>query len=108
MEQEWKRDLSNKLRLRKYITLKDNFVIPNYVSTLLPKSQRSICAEFCCGTLHLRVETCNKHRVRDDTTGQTHSLKLKKRVCPICSSGEVEDEYHFLLKCNVFADIRVD
>ena len=29
-------------------------------------------------------------------------------VCSICSSGEVEDEYHFLLKCDVFPDIRVD
>ena len=47
-------------------------------------------------------------KVRDDTTGQIRSLKLEERVCSICSSGEVEDEYHFLLKCNVFADIRVD
>ena len=37
MEKEWKRDISNKPKLRKYITLKENFAIPNYVSTLLPK-----------------------------------------------------------------------
>ena len=45
---------------------------------------------------------------RDETTGQTRSLKLEERVCSICSSGEVEDEYNFLLKCDVFSDIRVD
>ena len=56
----------------------------------------------------MRVETGRRQRVRDETTGQTHSLKLEERVCSICSSGEVEDEYHFLLKCNVFSDITVD
>ena len=107
MEEEWKRDISNKPKLRKYITLKENFAIPNYVSTLLPKPHRSISAQFCCGIVPLRVETGRRQRVRDETTGQTRSLKLEERVCSICSSGEVEDEYHFLLKCDVFSDIRV-
>ena len=56
----------------------------------------------------MRVETGRRQRVRDETTGQIPSLKLEERVCSICSSGEVEDEYHFLLKCVVFSDIRVD
>ena len=108
MEAEWKPDISKKPKLRKYITLKKNFAIPNYVSTLLPKPHRSIFAQFCCGILPLRVETGRRQKVRDETTGQTRSLKLEERVCSICSSGEVEDEYHFLLKCDVFSDIRVD
>ena len=36
MEQEWKRDISNKPELRKNITHKENVAIPDYVSTLLP------------------------------------------------------------------------
>ena len=56
----------------------------------------------------MRVETGRRQRVRDETTLQTRSLKLEERVCSISSSGEVEDEYHFLLKCDVFSDIRVD
>ena len=82
--------------------------IPNYVPTLLPKPHRSIFSQFCCGILPLRLETGRRQRVRDETTGQTRSLKLEKRVCSVCSSGEVENDYHFLLKCNVFSDIRVD
>ena len=108
MEEEWKWDISNKPKLRKYITLKENVAIPNYVSTLLPKLHRSTFAQFCCGILPLRVETGRRQRVREETTGQTRFLKLEERVCSICSSGEVEDEYHFLLKCDVFSDIRVD
>ena len=70
--------------------------------------EQDIFAQFCCGILPFRVETGRRQRVRDDTTGQTRSLKLEERVCSICSSGEVEDNYHFLLKCDIFADIRVD
>ena len=99
---------SNKPKFRKYITLKVNFAIPNYVSTSLPRPNRIIFAQFCCGILPLRVETGRRQRVGDETTGQTRSLKLEERVCSVCSSGEVEYEYHFLLKCNVFSDIRVD
>ena len=102
MEEEWKRDISNKPKLREYITLKENFTIPNYVSTLIPKPHRSIFAQFCCGMLPLRVETGRRRRVRDETTGQTRSPKLEGRVCSMCSSGQGGDEYHLLLKCNVF------
>ena len=104
MEEEWKRDISKKPKLRKYITLKENFAIPNYASTLLPEPHRSIFAQFCCGILLLRVETGRRQKVRDETTGQTRSLKPEERVCSICSSGKVEGEYHFLLKCDVFSD----
>ena len=33
-EEEWKRGISNKPKLRKYITLKENFAVPDYISTL--------------------------------------------------------------------------
>ena len=106
IEEEWQRDTSKKPKLRKYITLRENFAIPNYVSTSLPKPHRSIFAQFCCGISPLRVETGRRQSVRDETTGQIRSLKLEERVCSVCSSGEVE--YNFLLKCNVCSDIRVD
>ena len=82
MKQERERNISNKPKLRKYITLKKKFVIPDYVSTLLPKLHGSIFAQFCCGISPLRVET--GRRQKDDTTGQTRSLKLEERVCSIC------------------------
>ena len=57
-EEEWKREISNKPKLRRYITLKENSAILDYVSILPPKPHRSIFAQlFCCGILTLRVET---------------------------------------------------
>ena len=81
-----------------YIILADNDPYHYYVSTLLTKLHESIFAQFCCGMLHLRLETGRRQIIRNDTTGQTRSLKLEEHVCLICSSGEVEDEYHFLFK----------
>ena len=79
--------------MRKCIILEENLAIADYVSTLLPKPHRSIFAHFCCKILPLRVAG-RRQRVLDVTTGQTRSLQLEERVCSICSSGEVEDEYH--------------
>ena len=104
MEKEWKREISNKPKLRKYITLARDtkkFSYIEFSSTLLPKPHRSIFAQFCCGILPFRVETGRRQRVRDETTGQTRFLKLEELVCSICSSGEVVDIYHFLLKCKM-------
>ena len=62
----------------KYITLREKKnSISDYISTLIPKPQRSIIAQFCCGVLPLRVETCRRQRLRDDTTGQARSLRLE-------------------------------
>ena len=47
---------------------------------------------FVVAFYYLRVETGRRQEVRDETTGQTRSLKLEERVCSVCSSGEVEDK----------------
>ena len=106
MDEERKRDIVYKPKLRKYITLKENLLYQ--ITFPLYYLIEVFFQQFCCGILLLRVETGHRQRVRDETTGQTRSLRLYERVCSICSSGQVEDEYHFLLKCNVFSDIRVD
>ena len=89
MEQEWTRNISNKPKLRKYIPIEDNFALPDYVSTLIPKPHRNIFAQLHGGILPLREEIGRRQRVGDDTTGHTRSLKLQEGVCSICSSGEV-------------------
>ena len=69
MEQEWKRDNSNKPELKKYITLKENLAIPDYVSILL------LLLNFTFDSRNMPLQ-----RVRDGPTGQTRSLKLEERV----------------------------
>jgi hypothetical protein len=38
--------------------------------------------------------------------GRHANIDRSLRICAICSSGEVEDEYHFIIKCQIYEDIR--
>ncbi len=51
-----------------------------------PKYQRSVFAKLFCGILPLGIET-----------GRYHNKRLK---CELCQSNEIEDEIHFIYKCN--------
>ena len=66
-------DISNKPKLKKYITLKENLAIPDYVSTLLSKHHRSIFAQLCCCILPLIVET-GRYRELEMVQLDTHAL----------------------------------
>ena len=34
-----------------------------------------------------------------------HHIKRGKRICQICDMNDVEDEYHFILKCSFLIQI---
>ena len=40
--------------------------------------------------------------------GRHANIPYRDRKCPICKSGEVEDEYHFLMQCQSITEIRTD
>ena len=42
----------------------------------------------------------------DLETGRHKNLSLDKRLCKHCDSQDVEDEIHFLFRCNKYAQIR--
>ena len=47
------------------------------------------------GTNDLRIET-----------GRYEKLEVEERICIFCESGEVEDERHFLCRCEAWKDER--
>ena len=65
-----------------------------YLLLDLSKYHRSIFAQFRCGILPLQIEI-----------GRYRNIHLSERVCQICNN-EVEDEIHFLLSCNAYAEPR--
>ena len=79
-------------KLRTYITLKHNLakyleIRNRYGAPELTKIRG--------GTNRLRIET-----------GRWLSIPKEERFCEICSSGEVEDETHFMLVCSVYKELR--
>ena len=38
--------------------------------------------------------------------GQKLELNANERICTLCTSDEIEDELHLLLKCSLYDDLR--
>ena len=62
----------------------------------MDRSLRSFLAQFRCGILPLKVET-----------GRFTGMPLENRLCEFCDRGEIEDEMHFILFCDLYEEPRV-
>ena len=83
----------NKLRL--YKLFKEQFETESYVSNNMPRSHRSALAKFRSGTAPIRIET-----------GRYENIPLCDRVCIYCDKDEIEDEFHVIMSCSFYSDIR--
>ncbi len=59
------------------------------------RKHRSYLAQYRCGILPLNIET-----------GRWGSIPLEDRICKMCDSLVVEDEYHFIFHCSLYNNIR--
>ncbi len=75
-------------KLKYYVEFKDRDDPTIIVCTNLSRMQRSLLAKLSCGRLPLQVEI-----------GRFTNVDRIERICAICNTGVVEDEYHFLYSC---------
>jgi hypothetical protein len=92
---EWKERLNNTSKLVLYKSFKETIGVENYVLHTYSTAQRSIFAKLRAGVLPLAIET-----------GRWRNKQRKNRVCTLCSNGEVEDEIHFLFRCQIYQSER--
>jgi hypothetical protein len=83
-------------KLRTYRQFKTTFGTEEYCKIILPRCHRSAFAKFRCGTAPLRIET-----------GRYERLPVNERLCPFCND-KVESEFHTVMECFMYEDIRVD
>jgi hypothetical protein len=84
-------------KLRTYCKFKHSFMLENYVS-ILKRSKRST---FC----KLRVSA---HRLKIEMDRYKHPrIPPEQRLCILCNHNEVEDEFHFMMRCSLYDDIRL-
>ena len=77
-------------RLEKYNVFKLEFCYEKYLDVLFPKA-RNILAKFRCSAHNLMIEQGRFNNVR---------------ICQFCNMNCIKDEYHFLLVCPVYRDLR--
>ena len=96
-QNDWNRQAEAKPKLRTYVTFKDTLDVTDYVKRTMSRFDRSLLAKFRCGILQLHIET-----------GRFNQTKLPDRICNICNTGNIEDEFHFLCICPYYETERND
>ena len=57
------------------------------------RSYRKVLTQLRLSSHSLRIQTGRYGRNREER---------RERLCNVCNSGEIEDEFHFILKCNIY------
>lgn len=84
-------------KLRTYRQFKTTYATEQYVSIITHKKYRSAYAKFRCGVAPLKIETGRYGLNR---------VPVHERLCERCNI--IEDEYHVIMQCSNYEDIRYD
>ncbi|MGI9312379.1 MAG: hypothetical protein ACR2O9_02440 [Alphaproteobacteria bacterium] len=88
-------EISNNRKLYSYSTFKINIICEKYLSCInIMNYRRSLC-NFRISSHNLNIET-----------GRWNNIPRNLRLCTCCNLNEVEDEYHFLLICPTYFNLR--
>ena len=94
--QNWHNEKENSSVLYLYNHVKDKLVYENYLD-IIPKTLRNFITRIRISSHSLNVQTGRYHRNR---------VIRSERYCVYCNLRDVEDEYHFILICPCYSDIR--
>ena len=87
-------DRNREKKLSTYAVLKRDFHIDPYLN--LPSFRnRQLISKFICSNHTLEIER-----------GRFSKVPREDRKCSVCTLDKIEDEYHFLLECPAYAQIR--
>jgi hypothetical protein len=98
---EGKRSGLNKLRTYRRFKLK--FQFEPHLSASIPVEWRHLLTRFRLGVAPLRIETGRWER-----RGLEVGIPADDRVCLACRLGVVEDEFHMVCVCPVYAGLRAE
>jgi hypothetical protein len=91
----WQHNLNNSSKLSFYSTFKNEYKLEDYLIAIKKQLKRTTLSKFRISCHKLRIEC-----------GRYQNITREKRICEFCESGEIEDEYHFVLSCKNNAQIR--
>ncbi len=74
--ESWHSDVRKTIKLRTYVTFKNEFNVEPYLLDPIQKCQRSVCTKLRCGILPLHIET-----------GRYTNTALENRLCKFCEKN---------------------
>lgn len=96
--QEWSLEINSSSKLKTYCTFKSMLEPEKYLDIIKIRKYRTALVRFRCSCHNLCIES-----------GRRDNIDLENRVCNFCKKyGKqvIEDEYHFIVVCDVYNDLR--
>lgn len=93
-EQDWLSEINNSRKLQTYSLFKTELKLESYLTMNLPRLGKALLTKLRCATLKLQIEM-----------GRYENIMKEQRICNLCKE-EIEDEYHFIMKCKILSNIR--
>lgn len=88
--------LNQENKLRTFCLFKKEFKCENYVQMI----SKPLSSTYC----KLRISAHKLYIERGRYTKP--KTPIEKRLCLFCNLNEVEDEFHFLMKCDLYSQLR--
>lgn len=93
--QQWYTNVRNSDKLQCYVNFKQDFAIEKYLICINSNKLRIRLTRFRCSAHNLNIEE-----------GRYRNINREDRKCNKCNMNVVENEYHFLLVCPHYLDLR--
>ena len=93
--QNWFTDIENLSKLHCYRSFKTCFEFENYLNCVINDKQRIELTRLRCSSHQLLIEE-----------RRFSSIPRENRICKLCNLNEIEDEFHFVLICPLYHQIR--
>ena len=91
-------DIRNSDRCRLYKEIKTVFCCESYMNCEIKQNLRVNYTKLRLSSHKFLVESARWRKVK---------IPYAQRTCTLCSSGDIEDEYHIVLICENFRDVRL-
>ena len=94
-KQSWYTAINNSPRLISYSLFKHEFTSETYIDTVNENKYRYCLSRFRISSHNLAIET-----------GRYDNTPRENRKCSKCQMNQIENEYHFLLVCPAYRELR--
>ena len=92
----WSQSIQGNNKLRSYVKFKHEFKLENYILHESHENRRNLA----------RLRT-SSHKLTVET-GRYNKVALKDRLCQLCDCNTIENEYHFVMPCPLYNELRVE
>ena len=95
---KWKESLKNFPKLRTYSQFKEKFQLEKYLLQIKCKKTKNLLTKLRISGHDLYIETGRYTKPK--------KTPVDERICRFCTTGEIEDEIHLIMKCKYYLNLR--